>query len=77
MSILHPTQAHRRLRLAFQIGCAVVAVTVLAAKDTLFSTSHGIGVVIVMIAFLLFTYVLLLRERRHRATKTARDRMFL
>lgn len=77
MSILHPTQAHRRLRLAFQIGCTVVAVTVLAVKDTLFSTSHGIGLLIVMIAFLLFTYILLLRERRHRSTKTASDRMVL
>lgn len=34
MSILHPTQTHHRLRLVFQTGCAVVAVTVLAVKDT-------------------------------------------
>lgn len=69
MSILHPTQAPRRLRLALQIGCAIVAVIVLTVEGAFFRTPLGVGVLIVMIAFLLFIYILLLRERRHRVTE--------
>lgn len=73
MSILHSSQAHRRLRLAFQIGCVIVAITVLIVKDAFFNTPYGIGVLILMITFLFYTYVLLLRSRRHRAENATRD----
>lgn len=77
MSILHRSQAHRRLRLAFQIGCAIVAITVIVVKDLFSSTSYSLGVSFLMIAFLLFTYVLLLRSRRQRAEKSTHDHRLL
>lgn len=69
MNILHRTPA-RRLRLAFRIGCAIVAIIVFIVKDPFFNTWYGMGVLFLIVVCLFYTYILLLRTQRQRAEKS-------